>query len=345
MPAFIKTPAQERLWEKAKGLAEDAGHKEDWAYVTGIYKKLHGGKVALQPKSADDLESYIHSLTSEHLMETMVQRVAQRYIARDKTAKVMTDLTGYSPRLIREAKEDFFKEIILAAHMIPESLPEPKALRLLDLYAIKLSNIISPIVSKKMWEWIKSMDSGSIRETFESGFWDTAVTTLKMYVQTSGLRGDPDAPYETEYVTYSVEYPKQITGYIEGYIDMNTGIKPIMLAVNQWAMKLRHTVPWAKIPKLKERMVEAISEQDLIQYDKWDMHVLDDVISEAVGEYVRDDLELTAEHDSEFDFDISPQLAIDSIKFDNYPDYEGEPDELSLKLFFTIKASLEWNGI
>jgi hypothetical protein len=324
MPAFIKTPAQERLWEKAKGLAEDAGHKEDWAYVTGIYKKLHGGKVALQSKSADDLESYMYSLTSEHLMETMVQRVAQRYIARDKTANVMTDLTGYSPRLIREAKEDFFKEIVLAARMVPE---------------IKVTKIISPIVNNEMWKRVKTMDSGSIRETFESGNWDTAVTTLKMDVQTSGLRGDPDAPYETEYVTYSVEYPKQITGYVECRIDMNTGIKPIMLAVNQWAMKLRHTVPWAKIPKLKERMVEAISEQDLIQYDKWDMHVLDNVISEAVDEYVSDDLELTAEHDSEFDFDISPQLAIDSIKFDDYPDYEGEPDELSLKLFFTIKAS------
>lgn len=46
MPAFIKTKEDERLWSKAKGIAEKSGHKEDWAYITGIFKKMKGGKVA-----------------------------------------------------------------------------------------------------------------------------------------------------------------------------------------------------------------------------------------------------------------------------------------------------------
>jgi len=45
MPAFIKTKEDERLWQKAQEIAEEAGHKENWAYVTGVYKKMKGGKV------------------------------------------------------------------------------------------------------------------------------------------------------------------------------------------------------------------------------------------------------------------------------------------------------------
>jgi len=46
MPGFVKTKEDERLWQKAKDLAEEQGHKEDWPYVTGIFKKMKGGKVA-----------------------------------------------------------------------------------------------------------------------------------------------------------------------------------------------------------------------------------------------------------------------------------------------------------
>lgn len=40
MPGFIKTPEDERLWTKAKALAAEQGHKEDWAYITGIWKRM-----------------------------------------------------------------------------------------------------------------------------------------------------------------------------------------------------------------------------------------------------------------------------------------------------------------
>jgi len=46
MPAFVKTKEDERLWSKAQEIAKEQGHTEDWAYVTGIYKKMKGGKVA-----------------------------------------------------------------------------------------------------------------------------------------------------------------------------------------------------------------------------------------------------------------------------------------------------------
>lgn len=33
----------EKLWKKAKKSAADSGHKEDYAYITGILKKMLGG--------------------------------------------------------------------------------------------------------------------------------------------------------------------------------------------------------------------------------------------------------------------------------------------------------------
>jgi len=61
MPSFIKTPADEKLWDRAKQLAEEQGHKEDWPYVTGIYKRMHGGKVAF---SQEDFKEDLKNLAS-----------------------------------------------------------------------------------------------------------------------------------------------------------------------------------------------------------------------------------------------------------------------------------------
>lgn len=38
----VKTPRQEDLWNRAKKLASNEGHKEDYAYIMGIYKKMGG---------------------------------------------------------------------------------------------------------------------------------------------------------------------------------------------------------------------------------------------------------------------------------------------------------------
>jgi hypothetical protein len=36
----VKTKRDEEKWDKAKGIAEEAGHKDDYAYIMGIYKKM-----------------------------------------------------------------------------------------------------------------------------------------------------------------------------------------------------------------------------------------------------------------------------------------------------------------
>jgi len=48
MPGFIKTKRDEELWTKAKEVAEKAGHKEDWPYITGIWKKMKGKKASVR---------------------------------------------------------------------------------------------------------------------------------------------------------------------------------------------------------------------------------------------------------------------------------------------------------
>lgn len=37
---LVKTKTDEVKWKTAKRLAEKQGHKEDWDYIVGIYKKL-----------------------------------------------------------------------------------------------------------------------------------------------------------------------------------------------------------------------------------------------------------------------------------------------------------------
>jgi len=39
--SLVKTPRDERLWQKAKGIAEEAGHAENYAYIMGIYKRMN----------------------------------------------------------------------------------------------------------------------------------------------------------------------------------------------------------------------------------------------------------------------------------------------------------------
>lgn len=39
--SLVKTPRDERLWQKAKDIAEEAGHAENYAYVMGVYRKMN----------------------------------------------------------------------------------------------------------------------------------------------------------------------------------------------------------------------------------------------------------------------------------------------------------------
>ena len=53
-----KTKQEEEKWQRAKEIAEEQGHKENWAYVMGIYKKMK----------------------PDYKFKTAAQRVASRYL-------------------------------------------------------------------------------------------------------------------------------------------------------------------------------------------------------------------------------------------------------------------------
>lgn len=58
MPAFLKTPADEAAWTKAKARAKEQGHEENWPYITAIWKTMTG-KTASASRVADlYLQSY-----------------------------------------------------------------------------------------------------------------------------------------------------------------------------------------------------------------------------------------------------------------------------------------------
>jgi len=43
MPAsVVKTEKDEKRWSKAKRLASEQGHDEDWAYIMGIFQRMKG---------------------------------------------------------------------------------------------------------------------------------------------------------------------------------------------------------------------------------------------------------------------------------------------------------------
>lgn len=60
MPAnIVKTERDERLWSKAKAQAKEQGREEDWAYVTGIFKRMKSGEGGKKKDSDNKKESSI----------------------------------------------------------------------------------------------------------------------------------------------------------------------------------------------------------------------------------------------------------------------------------------------
>jgi len=48
MPSKLIKKEDERLWQKAKDLAEEAGHKENYAYIMGIFKKMNPERFSMK---------------------------------------------------------------------------------------------------------------------------------------------------------------------------------------------------------------------------------------------------------------------------------------------------------
>lgn len=61
-PGVVKTEKEERLWEKAKAQAKEQGKGENYAYITGIFKKMNPERF----KEADALVDDLIALAGRH---------------------------------------------------------------------------------------------------------------------------------------------------------------------------------------------------------------------------------------------------------------------------------------
>lgn len=53
MPKGVVKPGEEGLWNKAKAVAAKEGHKEDWAYINGIFQRMKGKKEAMYKEALE----------------------------------------------------------------------------------------------------------------------------------------------------------------------------------------------------------------------------------------------------------------------------------------------------
>lgn len=76
MPSsIVKTKEDERLWDKAKDIAADAGKKEEYDYIMGIYKKMNPDRFAsLSP-------SFLLALRHAHEKSASSSRHCSFYLA------------------------------------------------------------------------------------------------------------------------------------------------------------------------------------------------------------------------------------------------------------------------
>ena len=100
MPSnLVKTDKEEKLWNKAKSLAEEQGHKEDWPYIVGIFKRMNPKrfKKALEFPSEKALDDYL----KEH-------PGAKR---QDHTVKLPKKDMGSKPRQLHDKAKKKFKSL------------------------------------------------------------------------------------------------------------------------------------------------------------------------------------------------------------------------------------------
>lgn len=76
MPSsIVKTKEDERLWDKAKDIAAEAGKKEEYDYIMGIYKKMNPDRfAALSP-------GFLLALRHAHGKTASMMRYDERFLA------------------------------------------------------------------------------------------------------------------------------------------------------------------------------------------------------------------------------------------------------------------------
>jgi len=59
MPNFVKSTEDKRLWKKATVIADKNGHQEDWPYITGVFQKMKGSKMAAILTSLETVQNLV----------------------------------------------------------------------------------------------------------------------------------------------------------------------------------------------------------------------------------------------------------------------------------------------
>jgi len=116
---LVRTKKDEELWSRAKARAAEQGHKEDWAYVNGIYQRMKGNT----KKTA----SLLHAITSLGITQDMHATNAPIHRAEgdEKQAELCDDIAkscGVALTLLDAIQKEAFLGPLLRAGNRAKSL-------------------------------------------------------------------------------------------------------------------------------------------------------------------------------------------------------------------------------
>jgi hypothetical protein len=78
--SLVKTPRDERLWQKAKDIADEAGHAENWAYVMGVYKKMNPDRFDKSAALSTSMAMYLREEIARALQRPIPAARKQREV-------------------------------------------------------------------------------------------------------------------------------------------------------------------------------------------------------------------------------------------------------------------------
>lgn len=99
-----KTKRDEHKWERAKEIADDAGKKENFAYIMGIYKKM---KPDYEFKTGPAAKSAVNRIATRWLAREAGETAVQAY---DRRSKEIVKLLKDVDRHLKKHAQDFKKE-------------------------------------------------------------------------------------------------------------------------------------------------------------------------------------------------------------------------------------------
>ena len=121
MPAsIVKTKEDERLWKKAKKLADEQGRKEDWNYVMGIFMRMKGRNKKPWEMTKKEFIAIIEpSITKLKLLKRYVRETGKKI----DTPEQMKNVRRRFPREFAIAEENEKRKIGIYKS-IPKTIKE-----------------------------------------------------------------------------------------------------------------------------------------------------------------------------------------------------------------------------